>query len=100
MGVEIEGLDELQNQLEQLANFGDGIPMTELFDEEFMLMYTEFASFDKLLEEGKWDVESQEDFEAIPQDEFDEYIDTNTEFPDWETMMQTGATRHIEEKLS
>lgn len=100
MGIEIEGLDELEDQIRKLADLEGGVPMVELFDEEFMLMYTDFTSFDEMLEQSKWQVESQEDFEAIPDDEFDIYVSEYSEFPDWETMMETGSSRYFEKKLS
>jgi hypothetical protein len=99
MDIEIEGLDALQEQLEQLADLEGGVPMTEIFTPEFMMMYTEFDSFDEMLESSPWSVESQEDFEEIPEDDFDEYVDENTEFPSWEVMYQTGAERYFERKL-
>lgn len=99
MDIEIEGLDDLQDQLEQLAELEGGVPMGEIFTPEFMVMYTEFDSFDEFIEESPWSVESREDFEAIPEDEFDEYIREHTDFPSWEVMYQTGGERYFERKL-
>jgi len=99
MGVEIEGLDELEKQLEQLADLEGGVPMEELFTSEFMLMYTEFGSFEEFIEASKWTVENQEDFEAIPGDDFDEYVEKHTEFSSWEAMLQTGSEKYLERKL-
>lgn len=99
MGVDIEGLDELEEQLNQLADLEGGVPMEELFTQEFMLMYTDFNSFEEFIETSQWTVESQEDFEAIPEDAFDDYVDEHTEFAAWEPMLRTGAERYLQRKL-
>lgn len=49
MGVEIEGLDELQNELERMAEKAldlegtNEVPMTEMMTPSFMTRYTDFA---------------------------------------------------------
>jgi hypothetical protein len=99
MDVEINGLDSLKEQIEEIADLEGGVPMVEIFTPEFMKMYTDFESFDELLEASSWTVESQADFEAIPEDEFDTYIDENTEFPSWQVMYETGTNQYLERKL-
>lgn len=99
MDIEIEGLDALQEQLEQLADLEGGVPLNEIFTPEFMMMYTNFDSFDEMLESSQWTVENQKDFEAIPESDFDEYVNEHTEFPSWEVMYQTGAEKYFERKL-
>ncbi|TQQ81870.1 hypothetical protein [Halonotius roseus] len=99
MGFEIEGLDNLKDHLEDIADLEGGVPMEEMFPPEFMKMYTQFESFDQFLEESTWTVESQEDFEAIPESEFDDYVDQTTEFPQWQTMLETGGKKYLQRKL-
>lgn len=99
MDLEIEGLDDLQEQLEEMADLGGEVPMVEIFTPEFMMMYTDFGSFEAFLEASPWTVESQEDFEAIPEDDFDKYVDEHTEFPSWEVMFETGGDRYFERKF-
>lgn len=76
------------------------IPFEQLFTQEFMQLYTEFESFEALLESSQWEVEEQEDFEAIPEDDFDSYVDEHTDFPSWEVMYQTAAERFLERQFS
>lgn len=61
---------------------------------------TEFESFETLLEASQWEVEDQEDFEAIPEDDFDTYLNENTDFPSWEVMFQTAAKRFFERQFT
>lgn len=99
MSVEISGLDDLEDSISELVerveSFGGELPMDELFAEDFMQAYTEFDTFERFLEESWWSVESQEDFERLPADEFDRYIDEHTGFNDWETMLRAAGREYI-----
>lgn len=105
MKVEIEGLDELEDALNDML--GDAleldetneIPFIELFPPDFMRLYTDFDNIEEFFEASPWSVESQEDFRDIPQEDFDEYIDTHTDFPDWEVMQQTAGKQYIEKQF-
>lgn len=99
MGVEIEGLDALQDELEQMAENALGlegsneVPFTELMPPAFMAEYTDCESIEAFIDESPWTVESQADFRAIPDDEFDEYVDEHTRFSTWETMLSRAANQ-------
>lgn len=105
MSFEIDGLDELQDQLEGMKNAAeelDGeneIPFDELFTRSFMEPRTDFETFDELLEESMWEVNSEEDFLAIPDDEFDEYIAEHTIFDDWESMYTKATEKWVAKQL-
>ncbi|QZP39367.1 hypothetical protein [Halobaculum magnesiiphilum] len=90
----------LEEQSGLRMNEQNEIPFEQLFTEEFMQLYTEFDSFEALLEASQWDVEDEDDFEAIPEDEFDTYVDEHTDFPSWEVMSQTAAQRFLERQFN
>ncbi|WP_251922949.1 hypothetical protein [Salinibacter ruber] len=98
MDVEIEGLDDLENyfeQLEEKAKELEGeneVPFSELLDASFMREHTPHTDFMAFLEAGGFEVETQEDFEAIPEAELDEHIRETTELESWEEM-QAAATK-------
>lgn len=100
--------DEFQESVEKALEEQSGlrmneqneIPFEQLFTEEFMQLYTEFVSFEVLLEASPWKVDDEEDFEAIPEDEFDTYVDEHTDFPSWEVMYQTAAQRFLERQFN
>ena len=89
----VEGADDLKDELNRLSQNAkelDGtnqVPLVELFNPSFMRRYTEFDSFENMLEQSQWTVETQEDLEAIPEDQFDRYVREHTQFPDSEEMM-------------
>jgi len=68
-----------------------------------MKEYTDFNSFQELLEFGGYKVNSPEDFLAIPDDEFDSLVSTKTKFSDWESMkveaVQEYTARTINDSL-
>lgn len=101
----IEGLDEFKNffknmekQAKDLKNTKE-IPFPDLFTTSFMHKYTEFSSFDDLLESGGFHVETNEDFEAIPDAELDAHIASTTRFNSWDKMFETALDEYIGKKL-
>lgn len=99
MSVEIEGLEDLEEELqglaERLEQAGGEIPMTELFTDNFMTSYTEFSSLEEFFDESPWVVESESDFEAIPADKFDTYVDKHTDFDSWDAMLHAAGREYI-----
>jgi len=72
MRINTSGFDELQEHLKNIernARRLDGentASLDELFGPVFMREYTDFESFDEMLEESRWNVETVEDFKSIP----------------------------------
>ena len=44
-------------------------------------------------------IESQEDFDKIPDDEWDTFIKNNTRFPNWGEMVGTASSEFAARKL-
>lgn len=64
-----------------------------------MRKYTSFSSLDELLDAGGFKVESEEDFEAIPDIEFDRHIEARTKFKNWDDMLSQAVTDYTSKKL-
>ena len=102
----VEGADDLKDELNRLSQNAkelDGtnqVPLVELFNPSFMHKYTEFDSFEDMLEQSQWTVETQEDLEAIPEDRFDRYVREHTQFPDSEEMMGVAAEQWTADQMS
>lgn len=99
MSVEIEGLDELEGELEELVNrleqAGGELPMSELFTPDFMQSYTEFESLRTFMDASPWAIDSAEDFEAIPAAEFDQYVDEHSDFASWDAMLRAAGREYV-----
>lgn len=100
-----DDLYDLADQFEQMAENArelDGkneVAFAELFTEEFMRRHTDVTSFEAFLQESRWEVESEQEFEAIPEDEFDEYVGHSSEFESWEEMLGTAGTEWLASEI-
>lgn len=103
--IKIKGLDKLEKQLKQMQKGARELERTkqvsfgELFTASFMKKYTSFSTMDELLKAGGFNVESQEDFEAIPDAEFDKHIAATTKFKNWEEMLNEATSHYVSKKL-
>ncbi len=62
-----------------------------IFSSTFLLKYSDVDSVDALLELGGFKVTSQDEFFAIPDDEWDAVINAHTEFASWQEMLIAAA---------
>ena len=105
MSVEIRGLDKLQKRLEEIKENAERLEGTntvsfdDLFDQEFMNIHTEVSSFDEFLDLGNFNVHSPADFEAIPDDTFDEHVQKHSDFDSWDDMRGEATKRYIAKQL-
>ena len=91
-------LHELQRRAQRI----DGqhqISFDELFPDEFMLRNTEFPSVDEFISASGFTVESADDFAAIPDDPWDDYVRQRTRFASWAEMQQAAAEEWITRQL-
>ncbi|WP_405176338.1 hypothetical protein MHI27_11895 [Paenibacillus sp. FSL H8-0261] len=100
-GFSIKGLKNLQKRTTQMQKDiqkleqQKTISFDELFVPHFMRKHTKFNTFDELLNAGGFEVNSQEDFAAIPDDAFDEHIANHTRFRKWQAMLDTATSELI-----
>lgn len=101
--MKINGLNELQKQLEQMKKAAeelDGtkeVPLNQLLTDSFLIKHTTFSSFDEF--------ESQEIFvkyptlEEIPDEEMDQFVSAKTNFSSWEDMLGEATSEYVTKKL-
>ena len=106
MGIETSGFDDLIDKLDEMQESVEEfegshqVPLDELFPSEFMRRHTDAHDMDQFLENSPWDVESQADFEDIPELEFDQYVDQHSEFRTWEQMQGKAANEWTKRQLN
>lgn len=105
MDIGVNGLDDLEDAIDDMLgdlSLGEEneIPLEEMFTPEFMGLYTEFQNIEQFFEASPWEVNSEEDFEEIPEEEFDQYVSEHTDFPNWGVMQETAGKRYLENQLS
>jgi hypothetical protein len=105
MSIKITGIDNLEKQIDKLVrnaaslDENDSVPFDSLFTPSFMIEHTQFDSFDGFLDNGGFDVNSEADFEAIPDDVFDEYVRENSSFDSWQDMLNQAGVEYLQAKL-
>jgi len=101
----IEGLDELQRNLEQLGdragqiNGRQEVPLTELLTPGFLAKHSRFLSADEMFEASGFKIETTEDFAKVPDDEWGLFIQQNTTFPTWGEMLSAAGAEWAQNKL-
>jgi len=105
MDLETWSVGEIMDDLDALTEEGRGmlenrhVPIEELFPQKFMTDYTEFNSILELFSHSGFDIESPDDFDQVPDDQWDAFIASYTEFSDWAEMLQTAMEEWVEWQL-
>lgn len=104
MSFKIEGLKEAQKKLKDLSDKankldGQSVPLSDVLTDAFVSKNSSFVSFDKLIEASGFKVESQADFEAIPDKKWDEFILINTSFENWQGMINAAGVIYAKNQL-
>ncbi len=105
MSIRFDGFDELKRKLEGLARRVERLggerelAFKELFPPSFMRSYTKFGTIEEMLTASPWKVESQEDFKAIPDAEWDEFVRQATRFQSWEKMLGQAVEEYVGREL-
>jgi len=103
--IKFEGFEEVGKQLEELgerASQMDGnqeVPMSELLEPGFMARNSKFLSFDELVEASGYKIDNLDDFEKIPDNEWDEFIEKNTSFATWQDLISAASAEWATKKL-
>ncbi|GBF75547.1 hypothetical protein PA598K_03964 [Paenibacillus sp. 598K] len=69
--------------------------LEKLFPASFMRKHSKFSSFQELQEKGNFQADTLQDMDKIAGELLDRHIDRETDFPDWQTMLDT-AKREFE----
>jgi hypothetical protein len=56
-------------------------------------------SVDQFLTSSGFDTSTQEAFEAIPDDEWDQYVRSVSDFPNWQPMLEEAASEWVVSQL-
>ena len=89
-------------ELERRARRLDGrheLAFDEVFPDEFMLRNTEFPSISTFIDASGFTVETTEDFEAIPDNLWDDHVRERTRFACWDDMQQAAAEEWVKRQL-
>ena len=101
-------LDDLHKDIDIMK--GDKFRLTEinldyikneLLTREFMGKHTIFSSFDNMITTCGFKIENELEFkDASTTAEWNEYVNNNTEFKDWDDMLRTSVFERATRKLT
>jgi hypothetical protein len=85
------GLDQLKNTRE--VNFD------ELFNVKFMTKYTEFVTIEDMFDASGLDIQSNDDFDLVPEEQLDKFVRDHTRFSNWREMLDKAGEEYVFRKL-
>lgn len=103
--MKINGIDKLSKELSRLGDNAkklskkDSVDFSELFNRKFLSKHSSFSSFEDLVDKSPFTINSNQDFEAIPDDEWEKFITENTDFSSWEDMKSEATQEWVAKEL-
>ncbi|MFC7127789.1 hypothetical protein [Haloferax chudinovii] len=82
----------------EIGGLGGEVTLADLFPSPWVESHCQAASISEFLEESGFAVADQDSFESIPTHEWDRYVESNTEFDDWQAMLSAGVERYVLEQ--
>ena len=98
MESDLKGFDKLQKNASGLSDT-NSIPLGDLMNPSFISSCSQYSNFEELIEASGFKVESKEDLEAIPDQEWEQFIQKNTSYEGWIEMQQDAGIRYLTANL-
>jgi len=95
---DFSGLDKLKKNLGELGDTNK-VALVDLLSKEFLSSCSSFSSFEEFLNATGFKIESSEDFEAIPQQDMDQFVSKNTSYSTWAELLQAAAVEYAKRQL-
>lgn len=99
------GFNDLSKQLNKMAKNAKNlekkkqISFYELFTEKFMTKNTSFKSVDEFADASNFDWSTDISFEAIPENEMDKFVVSNSKFSSWNDMLGSATEEYFVKQL-
>ena len=75
------------------------VPISDLFPDTFMVENTGFTTIQEMLDASGFPANTSEEFSAIPDDLWDAFVVSRTNFPSWKAMLEAGTAKWVSRKL-
>ena len=89
---------DVQYRVESLDGQHD-VELGDLLPDEFVILHTDFPSIADVINASGFMVETGEDFEAIPDSDWDYHIKRFTRFDSWSEMLQVAGEEWASRQL-
>ncbi|MBY6188515.1 hypothetical protein KUV89_18020 [Marinobacter hydrocarbonoclasticus] len=93
--------DALAQLIEQLSKLDDcdEITLGDLLSPEFLAQCSSFSDIEQFFNASGFTVESAEDFAAIPEPEWNAFIQAHTCFSSWDELQHSALKAYVERRL-
>lgn len=75
------------------------VRLEDLMSPEFLAGCSDFQDIEHMFTESGYTVNSKEDFEAIPDEEWEVFIKNNTSFESWEDMQKAAGAEYVRKQM-
>jgi hypothetical protein len=76
------------------------VPLSKLLTSEFLKTCSRFSSLTEMFNASGFVITNADDFKAVPNDQWDEFIKGNTSFADWNELLSVAAKDWTKDQLS
>lgn len=97
--IKRDGFRQLEENLKSLGSTTQ-VSFADLFTPEFMQKHTQHKTMEDMFAASGFKAETREDIEAIPDAEWDSFVQRTTKFTSWKDMKVTAAGEFAGRKLS
>lgn len=92
------GLNKLQKKLKRLEGTRS-VPFDKLFHTGFMNRYTQFSNIEEFFVRGGFIIETEKEFDNIPEEKLDQHVLATTNFGSWREMQKKAGEAWISKEL-
>lgn len=94
MEDESDNFEKVINRIDKLQGNSE-IRFKDLFTEDFMTEYTNFDNINQMFRESDFEIYNGKDFDNIPENELNSFINETTEFSNWDEMIEKAITKWV-----
>jgi hypothetical protein len=76
------------------------VAFDDLYSPEFMRRYTDLPTIQAMADASGFKIESQQDFEAIPDADWDAFVRSRTRFQTWQDMQAKAGEEYVVRRLN
>jgi hypothetical protein len=98
LGDTIRSLSDFLAKVAEL-NGEHSVPISDLFPDTFMVENTDFRTTQEMLDASGFPAATSEEFSAIPDDLWNEFVVSRTKFPSWRAMLEAGTAAWVSRRL-
>lgn len=91
-------LEKLSKNLSELSG-SSGVKLVDLMSSNFISSCSRYSSLEELFDSSGFKIESKEDFAAIPDEDWDAFIQGNTTHENWLEMQKAALLSYTKAHL-